>query len=161
MKWKGTNSSLNWYHLWIENPSQWTILEPLCYSSFVFATIVHGVIGYKFCWSLPQSRSTNWTWISWYTDWAWITTHVHVLCDSYMHGPCTLHAIPMHTTFVHPMWVHATCVILVHFLYTHDFPLNDSSLCLSAEMVEISRVEARVSSLDWEGRMVRPRNPNP
>ena len=64
--------TLNWYHLWIENPSQWTILEPLCYSSFVFATLVHGVIGYKFCWLLPQSRSTSWTWISWYTNWAWI-----------------------------------------------------------------------------------------
>ena len=63
--------TLNWYHLWIENPSQWTILEPLCYSSFVFTTLDHGVIGYKFCWLLPQSRSTSWTWISWYTNWAW------------------------------------------------------------------------------------------
>ena len=45
--------TLNWYHLWIENPSQWTILEPLRYSNFVFATLVHGVIGYKFCWLLP------------------------------------------------------------------------------------------------------------
>ena len=55
-----------------ENPSQLTILEPLCYSSFVFATLVHGVIGYKFWWLLPQSRSTSWTWISWDTNWAWI-----------------------------------------------------------------------------------------
>ena len=53
-----------------ENPSQWTILEPLCYSSFFFATLVYGVIGYKFCWLLPQSRSTNWTRISWDTNWA-------------------------------------------------------------------------------------------
>ena len=59
--------------MWSENPSQWTILEPLCYSSFVFATLVHGVIGYKFCWLLPQSRSTRWTWISWDTNWARIT----------------------------------------------------------------------------------------
>ena len=37
-----------------ENPSQWTILEPLYYSSFVFATLVYGVIGYKFCWLLSN-----------------------------------------------------------------------------------------------------------
>ena len=30
---------------------------------------MHGDIGYKFCWSLPHSRSTNWTWISWDTNW--------------------------------------------------------------------------------------------
>ena len=30
------------------------ILEPLCYSSFVFATLVYGVIGYKFCWLFPS-----------------------------------------------------------------------------------------------------------
>ena len=53
-----------------ENPSQWTILEPLCYSSFFFATLVYGVIGYKFCWLIPQSRSTSWTRISWDTNWA-------------------------------------------------------------------------------------------
>ena len=56
-----------------ENPSQWTILEPLYYSSFVFATLVYGVIGYKFCWLLPHSRSTSWTWINWYTNWARIS----------------------------------------------------------------------------------------
>ena len=33
------------------------ILEPLCYSSFVFATLVHGVIGYKFCWLLPEDQN--------------------------------------------------------------------------------------------------------
>ena len=59
--------------MWSENPSQWTILESLCYSSFVFATLVYGVIGYKFCWLLPQSRSTSWTRISWDTNWARIT----------------------------------------------------------------------------------------
>ena len=64
--------SFELYQLWSENPSQWTILEPLCYSSFVFATLVYGVIGYKFCWLLPHSRSTSWTWISWYTNWAQI-----------------------------------------------------------------------------------------
>ena len=53
-----------------ENSSQWTILEPLCYSSFVFATLVYDVIGYKFCWLIPQSRSTSWTRISWDTNWA-------------------------------------------------------------------------------------------
>ena len=51
---KSHQFTLNWYHLQSENPSQWTILEPLCYSSFVFATLVYGVIGYKFCWLLPQ-----------------------------------------------------------------------------------------------------------
>ena len=29
-----------------ENPSLWTILEPLYYSSFVFATVVQGVVGF-------------------------------------------------------------------------------------------------------------------
>ena len=43
--------------MWSENSSQWTILEPLCYSSFVFATLVHGVIGYKFCWLLPEDQN--------------------------------------------------------------------------------------------------------
>ena len=33
------------------------ILEPLCYSSFVFATLVHGVIGYKFCWLLSKDQN--------------------------------------------------------------------------------------------------------
>ena len=33
------------------------MLEPLCYSSFVFATLVHGVIGYKFCWLLPEDQN--------------------------------------------------------------------------------------------------------
>ena len=33
------------------------ILEPLCYSSFVFATLVNGVIGYKFCWLLPEDQN--------------------------------------------------------------------------------------------------------
>ena len=59
--------------MWSENSSQWTILEPLCYSSFVFATLVYGVIGYKFCWLLPHSRSSSWTRISWDTNWARIT----------------------------------------------------------------------------------------
>ena len=40
-------------------------------------------------------------------------------------------------------------------------PPDDSSLCLSTEMVEISRVKARIFSLDWKGRMTRPRSPNP
>ena len=33
---------------------------------------MHGDIGNKFCWLLPQSRNTNWTRISWDTNWAWI-----------------------------------------------------------------------------------------
>ena len=60
----------NWYHWELVNLSQWTILEPLYYSSFFFATLVYGVIGNKFCWLLPQSRSTSWTRISWDTNWA-------------------------------------------------------------------------------------------
>ena len=43
--------------MWSENPSQWAILEPLCYSSFVFATLIHGVIGYKFCWLLHEDQN--------------------------------------------------------------------------------------------------------
>ena len=43
--------------MWSENPSQWTILESLCYSSFVFATLVHGIIGYKFCWLLLEDQN--------------------------------------------------------------------------------------------------------
>ena len=62
----------NWYHWLLVSHSQWMTLEPLYYSSFFFATLVYGVIGNKFCWSLPQSRSTSWTQISWDTNWAWI-----------------------------------------------------------------------------------------
>ena len=62
----------NWYHWLLVSHSQWTTLEPLYYSSFFFATLVYGVIGNKFCWLLPQSRSTSWTQISWDTNWAWI-----------------------------------------------------------------------------------------
>ena len=68
----------NWYHWELVNLSQWTILEPLYYSSFVFATLVNGVIGYKFCWLLPQSRSTSWTRISWYTNWAQISPDMSI-----------------------------------------------------------------------------------
>ena len=35
----------NWYPWLLVHHSQWTILEPLYYSSFVFATLVSGVIG--------------------------------------------------------------------------------------------------------------------
>ena len=38
----------NWYPWLLVNHSQWTILEPLCYSSFLFATLVYGVIGINF-----------------------------------------------------------------------------------------------------------------
>ena len=38
----------NWYPWLLANHSQWTILEPLCYSSFLFATLVYGVIGINF-----------------------------------------------------------------------------------------------------------------
>ena len=44
--------------------------------------------------------------------------------------------------------VHMTCMIPVCFSYTQDLPLDDFSLCLGIEMVEILRVEARVFSLD-------------
>ena len=40
--------------MWSENSSQWTTLEPLCYAMLVKAILVHGVIGYKFCWLLPS-----------------------------------------------------------------------------------------------------------
>ena len=43
------------------------------------ASLMHGDIGYKFCWLLPQSRSTSWTWISWDTNWErinwWVMFH--------------------------------------------------------------------------------------
>ena len=38
----------NWYPWLLVNHSQWTILEPLYYSSFLFATLVYGVIGINF-----------------------------------------------------------------------------------------------------------------
>ena len=38
----------NWYPWLLDNHSQWTILEPLYYSSFLFATLVYGVIGINF-----------------------------------------------------------------------------------------------------------------
>ena len=70
--------------------------EPLCYSSFVFATLVNGVIGYKFCWLLPQSRSTNWTRISWDTNWARIKWRrcrgwCHFTMISPFQSTCDLH----------------------------------------------------------------------
>ena len=38
----------NWYHWLLVNHSQWTTLEPLYYSNFLFATLVYGVIGINF-----------------------------------------------------------------------------------------------------------------
>ena len=38
----------NWYHWLLVHHSQWMILEPLYYSSFLFATLVYGVIGINF-----------------------------------------------------------------------------------------------------------------
>ena len=38
----------NWYPWLLVNHSQWTILESLYYSSFLFATLVYGVIGINF-----------------------------------------------------------------------------------------------------------------
>ena len=46
--------------------------------------------------------------------------------------------------------MHVTCVIPVHFSYTQDLSFDDSSLYLGTEMVEISRAEAKVFSLDWK-----------
>ena len=45
----------------------------------------------------------------------------------------------------------AACVIPMHFSYTKDLLPNDSSLCLGTEIVEISRVDARVFSMDQMG----------
>ena len=39
---KHQSNSLNEYQVWNENPSQWTILEPLCYASYT--TLVYGEI---------------------------------------------------------------------------------------------------------------------
>ena len=39
-------SVVNW------KPSQWTILELLCYAMLAEAILVHGDIGYKFFWLL-------------------------------------------------------------------------------------------------------------
>ena len=40
---KHQSNSLNKYQVWNKNPSQWMILEPLCYASY--ATLVYGEIG--------------------------------------------------------------------------------------------------------------------
>ena len=40
---KHQSSSLNYYYVWNENPSLWTILESLCYDSY--ATLVYGELG--------------------------------------------------------------------------------------------------------------------
>ena len=40
---KHQSSSLKYYHMWNENPSLWTILEPLCYASYT--TLVYGELG--------------------------------------------------------------------------------------------------------------------
>ena len=65
--------------------------------------------------------------------------------------------------------VHVVCAILMYvasahpmqFSYTQDLPPDDSSLCLGIKMVEISRVEARVLSLDCRKKMARHGNSNP
>ena len=49
----------------------------------------------------------------------------------------------MYVASAHPM----------QFSYTQDLPPDDSSLCLGIKMVEISRVEARVLSLDCRKKM--------
>ena len=41
----------------------------------------------------------------------------------------------------------------------HDLPFDDSSLSLGIEMMEISRLEARVFSLDCRKRVAKFRNP--
>ena len=66
------------------------------------------------------------------------TWPMHIAWDSYACGLCSSGEV----------LVHASCVILVDFLYTQDFPPNDFLLYLGNEMVEISRVEARILSLD-------------
>ena len=79
---------------------------------------------------------------------------VCMACAHYVRFPCTW---PMHIAWDScarglcssgEVLVHASCAILVHFLYTQDFPPDDSFLYLGIEIVEISRVEARVFSLD-------------
>ena len=73
-----------------------------------------------------------------------------VPCNPCARGLYASHAIPMHAACVHLM--HVAYVIPMHFLYnTQDLPPDDSSLCLRTEMVDISRVEARVFTLDWKG----------
>ena len=93
----------NWYHWELVNLSQWTILKPLYYSSFFFATLVYGVIGYKFCWLLPQSRSTSWTRISWDTNWALIKRELYpipLVGDWMTCSPC--HSTPISSTTSRP-----------------------------------------------------------
>ena len=78
------------------------------------------------------------------------------------------HAIPVHVACAHP--IRFSCTRLVHIscgshandscdsstLLEHpNLPPDDSSLCLSIEMVEISRMETRVFSLDCKERMAR------
>ena len=59
---------MNWYQLWSENPSRWTILEPLCYASWGYPStwcnrlkilLITPVWG-------PKSRNTSWTRIKWH-----------------------------------------------------------------------------------------------
>ena len=68
------------------------------------------------------------------------TWHVHIMYDSYAHCLCASRIV----------LVHVTCVIPMHFSYTQDFPLDDSSLCLGTEMVAISRMDIRVFFWDWK-----------
>ena len=49
--------------------------------------------------------------------------------------------------------MHVACAYPMRFSYTQDLLLDDSSLCLGIEMVEISKVEARVLSLDCRKKM--------
>ena len=46
---------MNWKPFPVNDP------RATCYSSSVFATLVHGVIGYKFCWLLPSEDQNQGT----------------------------------------------------------------------------------------------------
>ena len=67
---------------------------------------------------------------------------MRILYDSRACGMCTSHEIPVHAAYAHLMWFSYMWFVWF-FLHTKNLLLDNSSLCLHIEMVEISRVKTR------------------
>ena len=80
------------------------------------------------------------------------TIPMHIVCTHSVRFPCMQPVCILCSSRAYDL-----CDSSVFFVH----PPDDSSLCLSTKMVEISRVKARIFSLDCKGRMTRPRSPNP
>ena len=90
---------------------------------------MHGDISYKFCWSLPQSESTSWTWINWDTNWEWIKWR---RCR----GRCQLHSdiISVYLWFSSQvLW------IFIHFTNSFSVSFTPSYSSIAFNLVLVNR----------------------